>query len=97
MLNLCINGEIQAEQLRQRLQKRPQFSLLEAFDYLDKNEEGVISAEEFKLVMEEYGMFLDNEDVSSLLKRYDKNLDGKVSYSEFCNEMLPKSPKKIWF
>lgn len=95
MLNLCINGEIQAEQLRQRLQKRPQFSLLEAFDYLDKNEEGVISAEEFKLVMEEYGMFLDNEDVSSLLKRYDKNLDGKVSYSEFCNEMLPKSPKKI--
>ncbi len=46
--------------------------------------------------MEEYGMFLDNEDVASFLKRYDKNLDGKVSYSEFCNEMLPKSPKKIW-
>jgi len=37
--------------------------LIEAFDFLDKDENGVISAYEFKTVLEDYGLFLDHDDL----------------------------------
>lgn len=37
--------------------------MIEAFDFLDKDENGVISANEFKTVMEDYGLFLDQDDL----------------------------------
>jgi Ca2+-binding EF-hand superfamily protein len=48
--------------------------------------------EEFREVLNEYGIFATTNDLVSLVKRYDKNADGKISYSEFLNEMTPKSP-----
>jgi len=37
-------------------------------------------------------MVTNKNELVGLMKRYDKNMDGKVSYSEFINEMTPKSP-----
>ncbi len=86
---------MQAEQLRQQLQNRPQFNVIDAFDALDKNDNGFIAPGEFRCMLEDYGVYVSNKDIQVLLSRYDKNNDGRVSYSEFCNEILPKSPKKI--
>lgn len=48
--------------------------------------------EEFREVLNEYAIFATTNDLVNLVKRYDKNADGKISYSEFLNEMTPKSP-----
>lgn len=34
-------------------------------------------------------------DVKTLLGKYDVNKDGRVSYSDFAQEMTPKSPVKM--
>lgn len=68
------------------------FSIHDAFNALDLNENGFITLDEFKDVLENYGIFATKNELVGLVKRYDKNMDGKVSYSEFMNEMTPKSP-----
>lgn len=95
LVNLVINGEVQAEELRQQLQRRPQFNVIDAFDALDKKDNGFITPSEFRCMLEDYGVYVSSKDIQVLLTRYDRNNDGRVTYSEFCNEILPKSPKKI--
>jgi len=69
--------------------------VIDAFDSLDRNENGFITPSEFRSMLENYGVYVSSKDIQVLLTRYDKNNDGRVSYSEFCNEILPKSPKKL--
>jgi len=45
-------------------------------------------------MLNDYGFFVSQTDLTGLINRYDKNQDGKVSYGEFLNEMTPKSPVK---
>ena len=94
---MIINNEIFSEELRQKLEKRPMFDAYEAFKSLDKSDSGFISLNEFRDVLQENGVYASNTDLLSLVKRYDKNQDGKVSYSDFVQELTPKSPKKYWF
>jgi Ca2+-binding EF-hand superfamily protein len=61
---------------------------------LDRDENGFITMDEFRAILEDHCIFATKNDLVGLLKRYDKNQDGKVSYSEFINEMTPKSPTK---
>jgi len=44
--------------------------------------------------LNDYGIFATKTDLENLVKRYDKNEDGKVSYGEFISEITPKSPFK---
>ena len=74
---------------------RQDFNIIDAFDALDKNDNGFISPNEFGRILENYGVYVSSKDLQTLIKRYDQNNDGRVSYSEFCNEIMPRSPKKI--
>lgn len=93
-LNMIIKNEASSESIRQRLNRRPLFNLWEGFKALDKDNNGFVSAYEFKDMLIDHGFFPSQKEVISLLERYDKNNDGKVSYSEFIQEITPKSPKK---
>jgi len=42
------------------------------------------------------GVYVSSKDAMALIERFDRNQDGKVTYSEFLNEMTPKSPAKIY-
>lgn len=44
--------------------------------------------------MKEYGFYATDNEVTWLIDRYDKNHDGRISYSEFIDEIMPKSPSK---
>jgi len=48
----------------------------------------------FKFLLQDYGIYASRKDVENLMDRYDKDKDGRVSYSEFLNEVTPKSPRK---
>lgn len=51
------------------------------FTLFDKNQDGVISVDEFKEVIGELGA--DGEDAHELMKLVDSNFDGSVSVEEF--------------
>jgi len=94
LLNKVISNEAYSESIRQRLNRRPLFNLWEAFKALDRDNNGFISSFEFKDMLVDHGFFPSQKEISSLVDRYDKNQDGKISYSEFIQEITPKSPQK---
>ena len=94
VLRLHLESESVAESLRHRMARRPSFSMHEAFQSVDKDRNGYITFGEFQSLLELHGIFATIKDVESLMDRYDKDKDGRVSYSEFLDEVTPKSPSK---
>lgn len=86
--------ENQAESLRQRLNSRPGFNVYEAFNSLDINDNGAIDASELKRMIESRGYFVGWKEVDQVVDKFDKNKDGRISFSEFREEALPKSPAR---
>lgn len=78
-----IDCEAEAEYLRIFLNQRPLFSLYDAFLTLDQDEKGFIAEDEFEHLLSAYGIFVNGRDLNNLMKRFDQNKDGKISYSEF--------------
>ncbi|CAG9325661.1 unnamed protein product [Blepharisma stoltei] len=94
VLRLHLDAERVAESLRQRLSRRPEFNMHEAFQAIDRDRNGYITIDEFKDILEDHNIFVNRKDLEALMQRYDKNKDGRVSYSEFVQEVTPKSPRK---
>jgi Ca2+-binding EF-hand superfamily protein len=94
VLRLHLESENVAESLRHRLARRPSISLHDAFMAVDKDRNGYITYSEFQFLLEQHGIFATAKDVESLMDRYDKDKDGRVSFTEFVDEVTPKSPSK---
>ena len=94
-LKLHFSLEASAEFVRKRLFRRPGFNASDAFAACDFDKNGYITRDEFKTLLREYGFYATETEVQYLLERYDRNQDGKISYSEFIDEILPKSPSRI--
>jgi Ca2+-binding EF-hand superfamily protein len=86
--------EESAELLRKRLARRPYFNAHDAFTACDNDRNGYITRDEFKNILKENGFYATDTEVSWLIDRYDRNRDGRISYSEFIEEILPKSPSR---
>lgn len=80
------------ESLGQRLASRPGFNMYEAFNSLDINDMGAISAYELKRMIESRGYFVGIKEVENVIDRMDKNKDGRVSFHEFSEDVRTKSP-----
>jgi Ca2+-binding EF-hand superfamily protein len=94
VVRLHIENESIAESIRQKLDRRPYFNLYEAFKAVDRDQNGFITLDEFSAILTSHGFFASSKDLQSLMERYDKDRDGRVSYSEFVSEVTPKSPRK---
>ena len=81
--------------MRKRLFRRPVFNAYDAFAACDADKNGFITRDEFKSLLREYGFYSTDTELSWLIDRYDKNFDGKISYSEFMDEIMPKSPSRV--
>jgi Ca2+-binding EF-hand superfamily protein len=68
---------------------RTDFNLIDAFRIFDLQGKGWISASEIKEGLEVFNVFANSEDIYFFLKRYDKDEDGRLKYSEFCDAFLP--------
>jgi len=93
VLRMHLDNEGTTESLRQRLARRVNFNVHEAFSYLDSNEDGVISAEELGEILDKNDFYATQRELRLLMDRLDVNRDGKITYSEFVQEMTPKSEK----
>lgn len=94
-LRSLLDAESLAERVRQRLSRMPEFSLHQAFVAVDKDRNGFITIDEFQSILFSHGIFATSKDLQSLMQKYDKNKDGRVSYSEFIDEVTPKSPRRF--
>lgn len=92
---LIFDAESLAERVRQRLSRMPEFSLHQAFVAVDKDRNGFITIDEFQSILQSNGIFATSGDLKNLLGKYDKDKDGRVSYSEFVEEVTPKSPRRF--
>ena len=39
-------------------------------------------------------MFVNEKDVSMIMEKFDKDRDGRISYTDYMEEIRPKSPMK---
>ena len=68
------------------------FNVFEAFNSLDINKDGVITLDELKRLIQSRGYFVNDKDIYQVVDKMDKNKNGTVSYHEFREELVPKSP-----
>lgn len=54
---------------------------------MDKNGNGKLDIKEFELGLASFGFFPKKVDLQALLKYYDLDKDGQISYSEFLQAM----------
>ncbi len=87
--------EAREENNRQRQQQRPFFSGFDAFDTCDINKDGCVTKNEIKEMMDRKGIYISDREASTLVDKFDKNKDGRITYSEFMEENIPKSPVKM--
>ena len=93
-LRVHFSVEASAENLRRRLLRRPGFSASDAFAAVDQDRNGFITRDEFRAILREYGFYQTETEINWLLERYDRDRDSRISYSEFVEEILPKSPSR---
>jgi len=65
--------------------------LLDAFRLIDKKGRGYISKIEMELALNDIGIFPRKEELNLFFKRFDRDLDGFLRYSDFCKAMIPQS------
>lgn len=92
--NMLIQNEAIIENIRQRLNQRPFFDVYDAFRALDRNESGYLTPEDFKDILLDHGIISSPQELLNLLNRFDRDGDGRVSYKDFQNEIIPNSPPK---
>lgn len=71
------------------LSLRTDFNLIDAFRIFDTEGKGWITGQEIKEGLSLFNIFIQPEDISFFMKRYDKDEDGRLRYSEFCDAFLP--------
>jgi Ca2+-binding EF-hand superfamily protein len=57
---------------------------------VDANNNGFVTASEIVDSLGSFGIYVNRDDVYLFVKRYDRNNDGKLRYSEFCDAFNPK-------
>ena len=76
-----IDCEKSVENVRVRLRLEGS-SVRDAFEVLDKDGKGHISKYDMSVIMDENYVSATNNELVSFMDRFDKDKDGKVSYSE---------------
>jgi hypothetical protein len=84
-----ISLEKQLEDAKISLVQRPDFNLYDAFRVFDIDAKGYITYSDLKNGLNDIGIFPTIEDVELYLKRYDKNNDSRIRFSEFCDSLTP--------
>jgi len=79
------------EDARIRLANQSDFNLMDGFAMLDAHSKGSITAPELGDALSRLGHHTHKDLIYMLVRRFDKDNDGKLLYSDFCDALTPKS------
>ena len=82
--------ETELEDAKNRLALQSDFNVPDAFDLVDRHILGTVSATQLSDSLAVNGVYTVSEDVFLFVKRYDRNFDGRLSYGEFQDALMPK-------
>ena len=89
-LRNLIDCERTAEASRKNLYNKSYINMVQVFKGIDRNRDGYICPSELRKALNATGVASRAEDTDGLIERYDKDGDGRISYSEFIQEVSPK-------
>jgi Ca2+-binding EF-hand superfamily protein len=85
--------EKRLEKIKVDLALRTDFNLIDTFRLFDAQGKGWITAEEVANGLFDYfSLTIQPKDLVLYMNRYDKDRDGSLRYSEFCDSFLPIDP-----
>ncbi len=67
----------------------------EAFSALDNYNSNFVTKDQFSHLLAGHRFWATENELQTLVDRFDKNKDGRVSSSEFVKEMTPTSPSRF--
>ena len=95
MLVLNVKVENHAEGIRQKHHSRPLFNRLDAFEALNKFGDCFVTKEDFSRLLANHRFYATEGELNTLVDRFDKNKDGRVTFGEFVDEITPHSPQRF--
>lgn len=72
---------------------RQDFNAEDAFRIFDRKGRGFISKLEFELAVNDIGIFPTRDELHLFFKRYDRDNDGLLKFSDFAELVTPNSPE----
>ena len=112
LLILLIKSEVRIEAFRQKLNRLPKFSKKNIFQIMDKIDKNYLLDSDVNinyffylkyLILKQFIAYMNNSailfidrDIDFLFIRFDKDRDGRISYSEFYDEVSPKSKEYFY-
>lgn len=88
--------EKEIEKFKSEFANISDFSCMEVFKLFDRHAKGYLALTDFKDSMRhliqdsQYAQAPSTDDIYLIFKRYDRDQDGKLSYTEFCQMLIPK-------
>ncbi len=67
------------------------FNLMDAFQMIDQGAKGWVTSPELVDALNQLGQYSHKDDVYLFVRRYDKDSDGRLLYSDFCDAFTPKA------
>jgi len=77
------------EEHKKSMSLKSDFNLLDGFRMLDLEGKGFVSSSEFRHALYEMGVSVSKDEAYLVFKRYDKDNDGLLKYSDFCRLVAP--------
>ena len=84
-----IRLELEVDDAKCRLAQQTDFNLMDAYQMLDKFSKGWVTVPDIIESLGELGAYPHKDDVYLFVRRYDKDGDGRVLYSDFCDAFTP--------
>ena len=84
-----IRLELELDDAKARLAAISEFNLMDAYQMIDKYSKGWVTAPEIIEALSDLGSYPHKDDVFLFVRRYDKDGDGRILYSDFCDAFTP--------
>ena len=80
------------ERSKEDLARRPDFTIEGGYNLFARNMDYSIDLSEFEFAINRMNINADPRFVRLIFNRFDSNQDGRVSFDEYKNQILPKDP-----
>ena len=94
-IRVLFEAHLKLEQEAENIRQKVKINTHDAFSNIDVLKRSYVTEDDIKDVLRNNGKYVTLQSMKGLMERYDRNRDGRITYSEFIQEISPKSPVKL--